>query len=206
MDAAGGAPAPPEAPPDIDPELATRVAELGLDSEPGLDPGLATKVAEDFFKANETCDGALLFETCAKDAKLYDSQENLFLDMSIIPDVATSVAVLPHRMGHQRIKFSDPVLVVPADDHHPMTVKRTHIIDVFDKETLKVTAKVKVRTILTMNSEHKITECTEIVLQQYKLNFNPVKHAMKLARKAAKRDRQAQRKQEQRAAKAAAGE
>ena len=127
---------------------------------------LAAQVAEiavkGFFAASELGNGASLYRACANDAKLYDSDGNLFMDMATFADADACAAGMAKLMGSTRLKYSERSLNVESDE----SVVVTHTVTVRDTESSsdEPVAVVRVRAQLTIDSNGKVSKATEAVL------------------------------------------
>eukprot|EP00658_Telonema_sp_P-2_P077615 TRINITY_DN705_c0_g1_i1.p1 TRINITY_DN705_c0_g1~~TRINITY_DN705_c0_g1_i1.p1 ORF type:complete len:124 (-),score=53.44 TRINITY_DN705_c0_g1_i1:310-681(-) len=112
-----------------------------------------------YMAAVEAGDGEALRATCSSDAKLYDSEGALFLDMSQFGDGAAVTAEMKDKMGGVTLKYSNRSLQLMGD-----TAEEVHDVQV--KAGEDVVANVQVRVKLEFNAEGKVAGMSEEFIKE----------------------------------------
>jgi hypothetical protein len=118
--------------------------------------------ATDYFIACEAGDGAALYKACTPDAKLYDSEGNLFMDLSAMKDAEACAVALKKLMGPTRLQYSERKLQIEDAD----AIVETHTVTVTDKESSsdEPVAVVRVRVRLLFDKSAKVCKAEETVV------------------------------------------
>eukprot|EP00947_MAST-08B_sp_MAST-8B-sp1_P003631 g3631.t1 len=121
---------------------------------------------KEYFAALEAGDGARVYNVCAPDAKLFDSEGNVFLDMASFTgdDAAAQCgAALTEKMGGMKLKYSDAEVEAKPGSGEGI---ETHTVSVYSpvggEEPVAV---VRVRVVVAVDeSAGKVKQTTEEVV------------------------------------------
>ena len=125
-----------------------------------VDDAVRQKVDE-FMAAIEAADGARLFGACAPNAKIFDSDGNLFLDLAELGSPEATASDFSEKMGSTRLSYRDRAVAIVGGG-----VTETHTVRVFTSpDDTDPVAEVKVCVTLALDDNGSILKVTDMVLE-----------------------------------------